>query len=429
MKNKILVVLFTILTLLFILAVSINASDVCAHENKRVTSVEYTDYTQNGIMKFVCPSCTVTEITVSPLVNLNGYSVPTNDSELCVGYTINREAANELKKLNKEFDYGIVVAAKSSLGNNMPLDSVTSEPFSEKCIKLSLLGITTDAVDFRLTDFDASTIIEPLYFTAYAYDGNQVKYVSAKTEATPTEVVQAVVQRSEDVVVEGYSFSMIKETADAPHRVGQMESSQAAYKSGSKMKPLELLIVQGEAYVIVGGGAAMGYTNAASFLSHYLGNTGKQYNLDLTEFFKDSVALNVRNKDINRALRAAEMLAVENMKINVNQCMEQVNNVLSGDWYYSLGGYFSRINMSDVTVTTQNDVKTYSATLKYTVIDFYNWDESKTAGFLNGSGPSQYQLYQLHKAGKAREFLTVGEISYQITWTEGQTVNQIAGLN
>ena len=76
-------------------------------------------------------------------------------------------------------------------------------------------------------------------------------------------------------------------------------------------------------------------------------------------------------------------------------------------------------------VTEVNGEKVYSATVKYRVIDFYNWDEAKTSGFLDGKGPSQYQLCQLHRAGKAQEFLTYGEISYEISWTQGQTIDQI----
>lgn len=433
MKNKVLVILFALLTTLFILTLSINASDACNHESKEVLSVEYTDYAQKGKIKFECPGCDVTEKEIKPLLTLKGYSISNDGGSLCTGYTINSEALSEITKLNGNFEIGMVAAAKSFLGDKMPLDSKTGEPvdlsqYGASVIKANITNGNYATVDLRLNGFKDASYYEQLYLGAYVFDGEAVKYIQGEKQAEDIfSICYLEATGKTETTIDGYTFSLIKETKDADDRIKQMNNSKAKYKAGTSASSWDLFKYQAAANAIVVGGSVAGYENAKNFLSHYLNNTGKQYTIDLNSFFKDSDALNVRNKDINRALRAAEELAIENATVNVNQCMEQVNHNLTGDWKYSLGSYFSRINMGNVTVTEENGTKIYSATLKYTVTDFYNWDEAdgnKVFGLI-----SPWQLAQLHRAGRAQEFLSVGEISYEITWTEGQTVDQISGIN
>ncbi len=433
MKNKILIILFAILTSLFILTLSINASDTCNHESKEIIAVEYTDYTQNGVIKFVCPSCQATEEAVKPLIKLNGYSVSNDGASLCTGYTVNNRVLNELSKLNKSFDIGLVAGAKALLGDKMPLDSKTAEPidlseYGASVIKASVSNGNYSTVDIKVNGFNETSFYAQLYLGAYMYDGNEVKYIQGNSQnSTLAPLCYIEATGKTEATIDGYTFSLVKETEDSADRIKQMNNSSAKYNKGTSASNWDLLKYRGAATAIVIGGSVIGYTQAKSFLSHYLSNTGEQYTIDLNAFFKDSYALSTRNKDINRALRAAEELAIENVKVSLNQSMEQVNHGLTGDWKYSLGSYFSRINMSDLTVTEINGVKTYSATLKYTVTDFYNWDEADGNKVFDLISP--WQLAQLHRAGQAREFLSVGEISYDITWTEGQTVDQISGLN
>ena len=99
--------------------------------------------------------------------------------------------------------------------------------------------------------------------------------------------------------------------------------------------------------------------------------------------------------------------------------------------------YFSDVDVLNLTVTVdENGVKTYNADIKYIVMDYYNWDKNNTTPvidkkvlFFTITGPSPAELYYLHAAGRAQEFLTYGEITYtNVTWTEGQDAANIAGL-
>ncbi len=437
MKKKIILVLFALLTSLFILTISASASDECAHNEKIYTNIEYTDYTQNGTAEFYCPSCSATSETVDPLVIFKGYSTSNDATGMCVGYTLNNKALEIIKATGANIEVGLVAASKALLGDNMPLNSKTAEPYDLSSYNASVIKAVLDdfsfsSADMKLEGFGGANIYAQLYLGAYVFDGNSVKYVIGNSQSETPSAVTCVeaTGNTEVTIANGYTFSLVKETEDAPDRIKQMNNSASKYNKGTSASSWDLTKYKLAASGIVIGGSVAGYTNAKDFLSHYLDNKGTQYTINMSSFLNDAdsnyYALNVRNNDINRALRAAEQLAIEGMSLNMNQCMEQVNHGLTGDWKYSVGSYFSRVNMSNLTVNDVNGVKTYSATVKYTVIDFYNWDEAdgnKVFGVI-----SPWQLAQLHRAGKAKEFLSVGEITYQITWTEGQTVDQIAGL-
>lgn len=437
MKKKIIFVLFALLTTLLILTISVSADSACTHEGKSYTNIKYTDYTQNGVAEFYCPSCSITSETVAPLVTFKGYSTSADVTDMCVGYNLNKEAFEIIKKTGASIEVGLVAASKALLGDNMPLDSKTAEPYdlsnqNASVIKAVLNDMSCLSADMKIAGFDGASVYAQLYLGAYVFDGNSVKYIVGdnQSEAPSTVTCVEATGKTEVTIANGYTFSLVKETKDADDRIKQMNNSASKYDKGSSVSTLKLYGYSAIASGIVLGGSVLGYDNAKNFMSHYLSNKGTQYTIDMNSFLNDAesnyFALNVRNKDINRALRAAEQLAIEGMSLNMNQCMEQVNHGLTGDWKYSVGSYFSRVNMSNLTVNEVDGVKTYSATVKYTVTDFYNWDEGDGNKVFDLISP--YQLAQLHRAGMAREFLSVGTISYEITWTEGQTVDQIAGL-
>lgn len=223
------------------------------------------------------------------------------------------------------------------------------------------------------------------------------------------------------------NFSTITKTNPAYDRLRQMEASSAVYNKGSTYQESELNKAKSSAQTIALGGSLISYKNASALINHYLSGTGNDFNIDVSVFMQDQTALNNRNSDINKALRACEVLAREGESITVWQVEESIFHNLSGDWKYALGSYFSSIEVQDLTC----DGTTYTATLIYKVTDFYNWDENDdnavftgTVGYIVGD-VSPKDLHQLHRAGMAKEFLSYGEISYEISWTKGQTSTQI----
>lgn len=228
----------------------------------------------------------------------------------------------------------------------------------------------------------------------------------------------------------GQFSSAISKTKESADRLRQMSISASVYNKGSSYSDSEISSALSSAKAI-GTFGAIKYPNAGSFMKHFLENTGENYEIDMNVFLKDENALSTRNDEINKALRACEALGVEGDSISIYQIEETVHHNLTGDWKYSVGSYFTSIEIKNLSVRGN----VYTATIIYRVTDFYNWDANNDAAVFSGSlgsltnNLSPKDLHQLHRVGKAREFLSEGEISYTVSWTKGSTVDMIYALN
>ena len=226
------------------------------------------------------------------------------------------------------------------------------------------------------------------------------------------------------LVTEYGGFSTLAETTPSADRVKQIKLSNLHYNSGSSYSESQISSILSSAKKIQAGGFL--YQNAGSLMKHFLENTGERYIIDVSSFVKDETAHSNRNVDLNKALRACEKLAVEGKSVNAEQIEESLFHNLSGDWKYAVGSYFTSTSIKNLTVSGNN----YNATFTYKVIDFYNWDESDdNAVFSSGIAAmligdiSPKDLHQLHREGKAKEFLSYGEITYSITWAKGTDIS------
>ena len=258
---------------------------------------------------------------------------------------------------------------------------------------------------------------------------------SESTSDSESSVESSEESSSEVVVIteeDGFS-SAITRVGKSDDRMKQMAWSNTIYGKGaaSGYDASNLSSIKSSAKFIATGGSLVSYKNASAFMKHYLSNTGEDYIIDMESFLEDENALYTRNAELNRALRACEKLAVVGEEINVYQEEELVHHNLQGDWHYAIGSYFTAIEITNLTSTG----KVYTATFTYKVTDFYNWDEAKSDAIFSGflgtltKNVSPKDLAQLHRNGEAKDFLSRGEISYTVPWTEGQTVSQILPFN
>ena len=439
MKKKIILVLFALLSTLFILTLSVNAQENCTHENKMVTSVKYDDYTKNGTIEFTCPNCSKTSEEIKPLITLKGFALPEDESKLCISYSINKDAVNILKNLNDKFQIGMVAAAKKYLGDKAPLDSKTSNPVdlsssNASVMKAEITGGEYSSVDMKLEGFNTKSSFEQLYMSAYVYDGDSVKYVLSGTRETPQKVTLVSVKYAEEAKIDGVSFSLFEPNSTiAWDRQRQMNNSKADFNTGTYQTEDQLKATIDDTKLITNMLTSLVYPNGSSYMKHYLTASGADYTIKMTSsgFFKSNDTKSHRVTRITQAMRAAEALAIEGGKVNVYQNTEQVNHFSNStdDWRLSVGSYFTCINMYDVTVTVGADgTKTYSAKVEYNVTDFYNWETGDHYRQFKDLLPSPHDLHELHKAGKAQEFVSKGTVTYDITWTEGQTADQISTI-
>ncbi len=383
-----------------------------------------------------------------PIFKYLGFSTCEGGDSIGVGYALDIDALEAYEeRTGSTLKYGLVITLKEILGGFLPLDNegnaiidndkviIASFENDFSRISASFKEIPTDNFDTHL--IMSLYVVDPDLGVAYigeesAYEGPEsISLSDALGEKGATPAVPSVTE----VKIGNITYAIDAVTEKAWDRVRQQNASNGDYNKGSSLSSSELtgfFGVKSKAQLIAAGGSLINMPMASELMSHYLNNTGANYNLDINKFMsEDSGALACRNTAINNALRAAESLARKGKTITIGQLTEghPMQGQLATDNYrYALGSYFDDVDVINLTVTEIDGVKTYSADIKYIVIDFYNWDTNDYNKFKKIVSP--HDLHELHKAGIAREFLTYGETTYQnITWTEGQTVDMIAGFN
>ena len=227
--------------------------------------------------------------------------------------------------------------------------------------------------------------------------------------------------------IEAYgNFSTVLKTVLSADRVKQMNLSSLDYNTGSLYTEEQLEKVKGQANLITY--LSIIYPNASKAMKHFLNGTGENFELDVEKLLKDEVAKGNMLSDVNKALRAVEEISTEDESIDVYQIEESLHHNLVEDWKFTLGSYFTSIELYDVEQKTLLGVTYYTAKMKYIVQDFYNWDKNDTNN-VSILSVSPADLHQLHVSGEAREFLTYGEIEYEIKWVKGFDASEIKCLN
>ncbi len=399
----------------------------------------YSDFTQPGVNG------------ESPLFSFLGYTT-SDDGSIAVGYKIDHDAIENYKAITGEdLKIGLVVTIKDYVEDAKPLDE-SGLPTGENKDKILVINFNQSYDRAFATFFGIPTEMRDshLIMSLFVVEKDGVKYVGDETtdegpqSISINDALQGLpatpaVPPITEVTVNGMTYSTNGVTEQSWDRLRQQNASNADYNIGSYKTDKELngsglfdLGIKGKAQLIAIGGSLINMPAASALMSHYLKNTGATYNIDVADFLSDdSGALSCRNTAINNALRAAEQLARKNKTVTINQLTEGHPmdwQLATDNWKYAVGSYFDDVDVINLTVTEVDGVKTYSADIKYIVTDFYNWDTNDTYPFKKIVSP--HELHELHRAGIAREFLSYGEITYtNITWTEGQTVDQIAGLN
>ncbi len=168
---------------------------------------------------------------------------------------------------------------------------------------------------------------------------------------------------------------------------------------------------------------ALGYTNAASHLRHYLGNSGDDLAVDPGRIardvpqFQQSVQQQL-DQQVNAAIEQAVAEGCYGQPIAIDSGWQgfYITKEMNADWFYAMGGIQHAV--TGTVVVQPGNPPTAEVTYQTHVFDRYNWDGGKSTTI----GPvtiTDEQMGELHTAGLAQEYDIVGssdEASYTATY-------------
>ena len=212
------------------------------------------------------------------------------------------------------------------------------------------------------------------------------------------------------------------------------------------VKEYELEEALDEIYAETGFTLDMGF--AAEMMKHYIDGEGANYDFTATvpELLTSTKIKGAQSVTISAAMTAAENLVKSGQSgVTINQTKALQFSSLKpadGSAYYALGNFNAVADLSNV----QRDGDTLSATVTFRIVDFYNWSPDDTTplfadvlkeltdnyrsmvGKIVDMGTMetfcQKDLAQLHSAGWAKNYLASGTVTYNVTWTAGQSFDQ-----
>lgn len=454
-----------------------------------VTHIVYADgYTEYGTRYIKCARCDAEEgLLANPIFIFNGYAFTPFTSgstvEITCGYTVNVEALQEYQRvMDNSLKFGIVGASEKHCDtfgiDTPPLVSETCLPIGNANVEYELgyengtknnVTINCNVKQVKINNSKYATLngkftgityehhTTYFYFCLYVYDGNKTVYVSDDScRDVPLPISYALLNNSggnhdtvnkNNITIGGMEYSTIDGTEANKDRTeiiqGSIEDAKSNQANADSARNENTVAGIG------GLGNLVGTLDRANTLLEYyleLGGDATYYrDFDIEQMLNDSsAAKDSWLSSINNILRASEALAIEGEKVNIDQKYETIVDLPKGvilfnnkarDLYLSFidGRFYTDTDIDNLTVTTNaKGEKVYTATLVYTIVDYYSFypyiNDTDDSSFLLW-GPSKNQLAQLHLDGSALDFLIYSQLTYEVTWTEGERAGRDDNFN
>ena len=175
-------------------------------------------------------------------------------------------------------------------------------------------------------------------------------------------------------------------------------------------------IVRGLAQDAATGADAIGWTNAASNLRHYLGNSGEERHIDPDLVARDASSFRAKlDAAIAAEMRRLAEQAAQNgtygqpVQFGTGWQGHYIGPEESKDWYYAMGGVQYAVSGVATVHPPEHPGGPPRIEMDYQthLFDRYNWDGGKSTQI----GPftvTDEQLAELHRAGVAQEYDITG---------------------
>ena len=159
---------------------------------KTYCELGYSEHTENSVYAYsngyaskgsLTVGCTkgcglVSTTELEPIITLLGYSSKIDSGEICVGYSLNREALALCEdKLDITLDYGVVAIIPTDDADYTPLYVENGEIKSSEYSITSSVTKTSASFDFVIKGFTKDYYDMELVMCAYVYDGSSIGYL------------------------------------------------------------------------------------------------------------------------------------------------------------------------------------------------------------------------------------------------------------
>jgi hypothetical protein len=160
-------------------------------------------------------------------------------------------------------------------------------------------------------------------------------------------------------------------------------------------------------------------------MSHYLGNSGRTYTINLEGMVHSSPSAGeLLKREISLAMNFVQGLQVGTHYITSGKVANGAENGAynnrseSRNWFFAVAGY-SAWGKGRATVTDrQNGPREYTLEFEYKFYDDYNWDGGKGVMIPVFDIPIDDEILgDFHRGGMAREFTMLGSIKRRINWS------------
>ena len=175
-----------------------------------------------------------------------------------------------------------------------------------------------------------------------------------------------------------------------------------------RLKKAAILNIMPHAFVLIGD-------DAAKHMMHYLGNSGKDYNIDLEDML-DDVKDEKKNFDaeLTRARIFVQTLPIGTHDITSGNARGgYVQKSENANWFFATGGY-SFWGKGKATVSSG---QSYELDFEYKFYDRYNWDGGKKVTIFSITVTDHF-MGEFHRQGMAKEFDMFGSVKRNVKWTQ-----------